>query len=179
MKQVKKIQENKNKKAKPSKIKPMRSEETNEAVKLFWIIVVVVIIFALFFLLTYLLNNKEEDKKTTEIQYSEIMVGSIWNQSGNYYVLIGYSDDENLSIIDLYLSRYTANTTEENKMGYYVVNLDSVFNKAYVADKSNIFVKEHSDIRFSGLTLLLVKDGNIDKAYEGKDSIMSYVKGLE
>ena len=183
MKQIKKIKEKQKDNAKQLKIKKVKSTETNEVIKLFQILLVVVLIFAFFVLITYLIKQSKDDDETkteTEIQYSEIMIGSIWSQGGSYYVLLGNSDDENLVTIDLYISNYIKSLTEDDEqIGYYVSNLDTIFNKGYVAEESNIFTDKHSDIRFKGLTLIFVKDGKIVEAYEGKDAILSYVKGLE
>ena len=183
MKQVKKIEEKQKNNAKKSKIKKVKTTETNEIVKLFQILFVVILIFVFFVLITHLINNKdknEEENKETEIQYSEIMVGSIWSQKGNYYVLLGNSDDEYLPTIDIYISNYIKSLTEEDEeIGYYVSNLDTIFNKGYISEESNIFTDNHSEVRFKGLTLIFVKEGKIVEAYEGSDEILNYVKGLE
>ena len=180
MKQVKKIQENQ--KNQKTKIKKVKSAENNEMVKLFQILFVVVLIFAFFVLITYLLNRSKDEEATepeVEIQYSEIMVGNIWNLGGSYYVLLGKSDDEYLPVIDIYLNNYIKSLDEDNDIKYYVANLDTIFNKGYVDSESNIFTDVHSEIRFKGLTLIFVEKGKIVRAYEGSDEILNYVKGLE
>lgn len=181
MKQTKKIQEKQLNKNKNSKIKKVNATESNEMVKLIQIFAIVAIIFGLSLLLTYYLkNDKSKDLELeTEIQYLEILVGEIWNKTGNYYVLLGSQEDTYLSAVDSYLNKYLSGLSEENKIGYHIVNLDSIFNKAFVAEQSNIYAVDHNQVRFSGLTLLYLNDGKVISAYEGLDAIMSYVKGLQ
>ena len=60
---------------------------------------------------------------------------------------------------------------------YYILNLDSVFNKKYFTDgESNLYTENPSEIRFKDATLLKVQDGKVVEAYEGKDSIITYLK---
>ena len=180
MKQIKKIQSKQKEANNKTKIKKVNVSEDNEIVKLIKIIIVVVLIFAFFVLITYLLNNKDEEEAETtiDIQYSEILVGNIWNKQGNYYVLLGKADDIFLSTVDMYMTNYI-NGLEDEEIGYYVVNLDSIFNKNYLSSESNIFADNHSDVRFKGLTLLYMQDGEVSSAYEEYDTIIEYVKGLE
>ena len=178
MKQMKKIENKKeNKKNESKKIKNVTIDEGNEVTRLFKIILILILIFAVFVGITYFVTRpKDSDtEQETEIQYQEILVGEIWNKGGEYYVLLGHEDDQYLSLYTTYLDLYG----QENEDSiYYVTNLDSVFNKKYVAEESNLYTENPSEIRFKGATLLKIKDGKVVEGYEGYDDIMTYLKEL-
>lgn len=185
MKQTKKIADNHNKKGigqtKSSKIKNVTVREDNEITRLIRIILIVIIVFAVFVGITYFVTHQGNDdtanNQETSIQYTEILVGEIWNKGGEYFVLAGREEDQYLSLYATYLDLYQQNINTDAV--YYILNLDSVFNKKYFTDgESNLYTENPSEIRFKDATLLKVHDGKVVEAYEGKDSIITYLKGI-
>lgn len=179
MKQTKKIAQNKEQKKNPSKkIKDVTVNNDNEMIKLFKITLAILAIVAVFFIVTYVVTKQKPEKKEetpTEIQYTEILVGEIWNKGGAYYVLAGKEDDQFLTLYDSYLSEYQEKNTEAS---YYLINLDNVFNRQYIAETSNLYTKNPADIRFKESTLLKINNGKVVGAYEGKDQIVAHLETL-
>lgn len=183
MKQTKKIADKQEtKQVKTKKIKNVTVNNDNEVGKLIRIILIVILVFAIFLGITYFVTNQgkkknNNDNQQTNIQYTEILVGEIWNKGGEYYVLAGKEDDQYLSLYSTYLDLYKQNINTSSI--YYVLNLDSVFNKKYFDENgSNLYTENPSEIRFKDATLLKVKDGKVLEAYEGKDSILIYLEQL-
>lgn len=178
MKQTRKIAQNKEKKEAPmKKIKDVTVNNDNEVMKLFKITIAILVIVAVFFIVTYIVTKKPEKKEETptEIQYTEILVGELWNKGGSYYVLAGAKDDQYMSLYDFYLNEYQEKNPDAN---YYLINLDNVFNKKYVSESSNLYTTNPSDIRFKESTLLRISNGKVVNAYEGKDQIVAHLETL-
>lgn len=178
MKQMKKIAQKKEAQKETKKIKDVTVNDDNEMGKLVKIILILVVIVVVFFGITYLVTREKEQTKSepeTTIQYEEILVGEIWNQNGTYFVIAGTEDDQFMSLYAYYLDLYKE---KESEVTYYTVNLDSVFNRKYVAETSNLYTSNPSEIRFSNTTLLKIKDGKVVEVYEGKESIQSHLEEL-
>lgn len=176
MKQTKKIAQKKVEKK--TKIKDVTVNENDEVVRLIKIVIALVVIVLIFFGITYLVTKKSDtkEKEETEIQYTEILVGEIWNKGGTYYVLVGYEEDSYMSMYETYLNLYKNYKDSDSK--YYLINLDNVFNRNYVAETSNLYTTNPSEVRFKNTTLLKVVDGTVTETYEGKDAITSYLEGI-
>lgn len=176
MKQTKKIAQKKVEKK--TKIKDVTVNENDEVVRLIKIVIALVVIVLIFFGITYLVTKKSDtkEKEETEIQYTEILVGEIWNKGGTYYVLVGYEEDSYMSMYETYLNLYKNYKDSDSK--YYLINLDNVFNRNYVAETSNLYTTNPSEVRFKDTTLLKVVDGTVTETYEGKDAITSYLEGI-
>ena len=149
----------------------------NEMSKLLILILVVALIFALFYVITLFAtkndnsgeNNNNEDLNST-IQYEKILAGNILSQKDSeYYVLVYFNSDEYVNLYKNYLVYYASKAT--NPVPYYQVDMDDVFNKLYISEKSNLNVSNSSDFRFSQTALLRVKDSKVISSYEGKDQI--------
>lgn len=169
MRQVNKMSKVKNKPL----VKQVKVNEDNELVKLIKITVIVLLLIIIFAGITWLIVNKKSNDSTsddTSIQYKEILVGSILNYSGDYYVLVTSSDDSDLS-------SYTTDL-DSSKVVYYKVYLDNAFNRSFLSDSANLYVSSVKDIRFKETTLLYISDGVITNAYEGFDAIDAFLGGL-
>lgn len=153
----------------------------DEFKKLTQIIIGVLLIFILFFTITYLLTKKKNDDnkpvdQETKIQYDEILVGEILNQNeSEYYVLVLKEKDHFVGLYETYLSEYKK---KEKAIRIFYSNLDSVFSKKYEAEESKLSVTNIKDIRFTGTTLLKIKDKKIVNYYETKDKIVEHLETL-
>lgn len=151
--------------------------ESNEVERFLIIVTTIVAVFLIFYIITAFVNKKVVDSVTdgTIIQYDEIIVGDMLNQSLNeYYVLATMESDAN-DLYAAYISYY------EGKAGFlktYTVDLDNVFNKSFVADISNFNFTDIANIRFKGETLLRIKNKKIVAIYEGQDPIIAQYKSL-
>ena len=110
MKQSKKFAQRKEtNKTQSKKIKDVTVNEDNEMEKLIKIILVVVIVIVVFFGITYLVTREkktEKEETPTTIQYTEILVGEIWNKGGTYFVLAFEKEDQFTSLYEYYLDLY-------------------------------------------------------------------------
>lgn len=162
----------------PKKTNSMISTD-NEMSKLIILILVVALVFALFYVITLFVTKKDsgsnstnEGEKNTEIsiQYEKILASNIFSQkSDEYYVLAYFSDDKYLDLYKNYLSYYK--TSVDGAVPYYLVDMNDVFNKSFIAEKSNLSVSNIKDIKFSQTALLRIRDNKIISAYEGNEQI--------
>jgi hypothetical protein len=136
------------------------------------IILIIVMIFGLFYLLTYYIDKKKKNNEETGtnyipyIQYNEILIGSLLNQSASdYYVLIASKEDYRSTYASL-ISSYNA----DNK--FYYAFLDNGFNRSFINDESNTNAENINDFKVNGLTLVKVSSGRIIESYEKTESIL-------
>lgn len=137
------------------------------------LLIVVLILVGFYFLTLYITENKEENTNLStnaKIQYEEIRLSSIFNQSAEeYYVLVELEED--ISVIYPYVSTLK----EASKLNVYTSNLNSVFNESYYAEDSDFSGNKPI---FNTTTLIKIKNGIIDETYEGTDIISTYVEEL-
>ena len=168
------------KKAKLSSQKKTNSmiSTDNEMSKLIILILVVALVFALFYVITLFVTKKDSGSTTNEgendtqvsIQYEKILASNIFTQKNNeYYVLVYFSDDNYLDLYKSYLSYYR--TSIEGAVPYYLVDMSDVFNKSFIAEKSNLNVSNIKELKFSQTALLRLRDNKIISTYEGNEQI--------
>lgn len=162
-----------------------RVSSNDEMSRLFKIVLIVTAIFVVFYGVTLLVTKQadektnnttnEENPKTTEIQYDNIMIGTMLNHGGTYYVLIEQADDirsaEYTSLIDTIKSADDAPTI-------YKANLTDSFNKDYLAKEENYYVENIADFRVTGTTLVKVENGKINSVFDNYDAIKNKLKEL-
>ena len=146
-------------------------EETYSIKKAIIFVIVIVAIFAAFYGITILLTESKKEKETVDkdtpyvsIQYEEIVVGNIFKQNEEeYYVLATTSTDSNAQT---YISSLKGYSDYENAIKSYTIDLDSGFNKKYLADESNF----NSGLPvFKTSTLLKIVNKQIVETYESDD----------
>ena len=120
-----------------------------------WLLAIVVI----FTLITMYVTRDKKENTNNEIQYTNIIVGSILNRGEeDYYVLALDENDLNASTYQSLVDKYNQ---KEDHLRFYYVLLSDPFNASYVSDKANLSVDSITDIRFNGSTLLHIKNGKI------------------
>ena len=139
------------------------------------IIVWLLIILLGFTLVTMYVTRDKKEKVSNEIQYTNIIVGSILNRGEeDYFVLVEKEDDTNITSYQTLIDKY--NEKEEHSR-FYIVLLSDPFNQSYVASEAKLDVKSINDIRFSETTLLHIQKGQIVSSRVG-DSIKEYLNKL-
>lgn len=137
---------------------------TNLLKLLFIILIIVLLFYALTNFITSRSTAKEESNIETEIQYDEILIGSIYNVTNDeHYVLVELEDD--------YLtlnSVVTSYKSKEDTIKIYTANLNHVMNQKYLGNESNF---ETRFPIFKETTLIKVANDNIVEYYEGIDKI--------
>lgn len=154
------------------------SVESDEYKKLLIIIAIIASVFLVFYLATVLFTKKDDsdnifknDLDASEIQYDEIIIGTMFNQnSDSYYVLLLEEDEQYKSLYDSYIT-----TIRDNKDKIYTVDLTNAFNKEYVSDKSSY---NKDNFKVKGTTLIKIEKSKITKSYEDKEKIADILYDL-
>ena len=138
-------------------------------------VIVVIIIVSLFYGLTVFLTNKKStstDAETSKsndkavIQYSEIIIGEMFDQNqSEYYVLLENKDDNNIASYENLIKTYRG---KENHLSFYTVNLNSAFNKKYISNKNNL---EKDNFKIKDTALIKIKNGDIVETYQEHNTI--------
>lgn len=160
--------------------------KNSELVKLIKIVAIVTAVMLVFYLITLVATNKadevnnenketEEQETKTAIQYDYIMIGTMLNKEGTYYVLIEEDGDNRLSEYDTLIQTAGAN---EDAPSIYKANLTDSFNKGYLSKEANYDVDNISDFRVTGTTLVKVVDGSIDEVFDTYDTIKNKLTEL-
>ena len=146
------------------------------------IIIIISVIFCLFYLITtFLVKPVEKNENTNDVSLNEneIIVSQLLNRKENeYYVLAHknslYENSGYMEVYNLYIDKYLK---EENVLSFYYINLDNAINKNYYSDKMNI-TDNIDELKLSNEVLFKIKDGKIEKTYEGKDNIIEKLSRL-
>ena len=155
----------------------INNKENFEIGNMVKIVLIIVMVFGAFYILTYYIQQNKtkndlydnSNDSVTIIQYDEILVGSILNQTEeNYYVLItNQKDYENR--YNEYISKYNNN----NKFYYSII--DNGLNSKYKSETSNLNVENIEDLKISSTTLLKINDGKIIDYYDGDSEVMQAI----
>lgn len=161
------------------------NSSNNEMIKLLKIVLIVTGIMIIFYGITLIATNKAnetkesqtEDNQTevTEIQYENIIIGSMLSYPGTYYVLIEQKDDNRLAEYD---SLITTIKSSEDAPTIYKANLTDAFNKNYLGKEANYYVDDMADFKVTGTTLVKVADGKIISVNDNHDAIKNKLNDL-
>jgi len=145
----------------------------NEMLKLLKIVLIVTGIMVIFYGIT--LENNDNQPSETQIQYENILIGSMLNNDGTYYVLIEEKDDNRLAEYDSLIATIKAS---EDAPAIYKANLTDSFNKDYLGKEHNYYVNDIADFKVTGTTLVKIKDRKIDSVSDNYDAIKNKLKEL-
>lgn len=163
-----------------------RFNENGELQRLFKIVLIVTAIFAMFYVVTIVVTNKSSEKKAelreknmevekAEIQYENIMIGTMLNFDGTYYVLISKKDESRETEYSALVDSIKAN---EDSPNIYKANLTDSFNKVYLANEENYYVSDISEFAVTGTVLVKVVDGKIDSVMDNYNDIKNKLNEL-
>lgn len=157
------------------------SNEGDEFSKLFKIILIVTAIIVVFYGVTVVVTNKadeareEANSEPVEIQYDSIMIGSMLNINGTFYVLISDDNDIRLNEYTTMIQTIKAN---DDAPTIYTADLSSAFNKTYLGDDSN-YDSDMNKFKVKGTTLVRIDDHEIQDVYDNYDEIIEKLKELD
>ena len=180
-KEVKELKEKKENIKQARKQLYYNNSDSDELSKLIKIVLAVTLIIIVFYGLTVVVTNKakeaaeEKNKQAAEIQYDSIMIGSMLNIDGSYYVLIEDEDDIRLSEYTTLIQTIKAN---DDAPTIYTADLSSSFNKGYLGDKSN-YDSNMENFKVTGTVLVRVSDHKISKVYDTYDTITKKLEELD
>lgn len=160
------------------------NDSTDEMSKLLKIILIVTGIMIIFYGLTTLITKKVNAVKTAKlgkssvkasIQYDSVIIGSMLNMDGHYFVLIEKENDDNSSEYDTLLKSIEAN---DEALKVYTADLSSSFNKKYL-DKENNYDSDLSKFKVKDTTLVEIEDHKIKDTFDNYDSIKGKLDELK
>lgn len=157
------------------------NSESSELSKLIKIVLIVTVIMIVFYGVTAVVTEKakeateEQNKQAVEIQYDNIMIGSMLNIDGSYYVLIENPDDIRLSEYSTLLQTIKAN---DDAPTIYTADLSSGFNSDYLSDKSN-YDSDMEKFKVTDTTLVRIRDHKIVDVYDSYDKIVKKLDELD
>lgn len=160
------------------------NDSTDEMSKLLKIVLVVTGIMIIFYGITTFVTKKVNAVKTAKlgkstekvtIQYDSIVIGSMLNMDGHYFVLIEKEDDDKSSEYDTLLKSIEAND-EAPKV--YTADLSSSFNKMYL-NKENNFDSDLTKFKVKDTTLVEVENNKIKNTFDNYDSIKGKLDELK
>ncbi len=142
------------------------SSSSSELRQLITLVVVIVVILFLVYVISSLLKGKDYSSifdnslDVSEIQYDEILVGTMLKQGEEeYYVLVLDDEDPYKSILESYFSNYI-------KLEYtnrvYKVDLGNIFNKTAKSEEASY----SGSLKFKGTVLVKVANGEIVETIE-------------
>ena len=178
---VEKVEKAENIKQARKQIYYTNNSSSDELSKLIKIILIVTAIIVVFYGVTVVVTNKakeaaeEKNKQDVEIQYDSIMIGSMLNIDGSYYVLIEDQDDIRLSEYTTLIQTIKAN---DDAPKIYTADLSSSFNKGYLGDKSN-YDSNIENFKVTGTTLVKVSNHKITDVYDNHDKIVKKLDELD
>lgn len=148
------------------------SEEVNMVKNLIIILIVVALfIIGFYFITDKVVKNKQVEQPKVEINYDNITVGTILNRPYDEYLVLLYNSLESEAT---YYGTLLANYSKDEKL--YFVDLSLKTNEKYVGEKSSGKFNDVNDAKFSGPTLLVVKNGKVEKFLETKEEIKDVLK---
>ena len=180
-KEVKELKEKKENIKQARKQLYYNNSDSDELSKLIKIVLAVTLIIIVFYVVTVVVTNKakeaaeEKNKQAVEIQYDSIMIGSMLNIDGSYYVLIENDDDIRLSEYTTLIQTIKAN---DDAPTIYTADLSSTFNKSYLGEKSN-YESNMENFKVTGTVLVRVSNHKISNVYDNYDEIIKKLEELD
>ncbi len=180
-KEVKELKEKKENIKQARKQLYYNNSDSDELSKLIKIVLAVTLIIIVFYGVTVVVTNKakeaaeEKNKQAVEIQYDSIMIGSMLNIDGSYYVLIENDDDIRLSEYTTLIQTIKAN---DDAPTIYTADLSSTFNKSYLGEKSN-YDSNMENFKVTGTVLVRVSNHKISNVYDNYDAIIKKLEELD
>ena len=156
-------------------------DELSKLVKIVLLVTAIIIVF--YFITTFVTRKanaintvkkiKTNDK--AEIQYENLIIGSMLKIDGKFYVLIEKDGDEKLTEYETSIQTIKAND-EAPKI--YTANLTDSFNKIYLSEESN-YDSDLTKFKVSGTTLVKISDHKIEKTYDKYEDIKGELEKLQ
>lgn len=145
------------------------SSDYEEIVKMGKILAGIVVVLGLLYLLFGIVSGEiklRKEEKVVEIQYQEILAGSIPHLTNSEYYVLLY--DFNNDSINRYIQFSSAQYGS-----FFKVDLNKGFNESYIAkDAKEKNVKDLNNLKVLNPTLIKVADKKIESVFETEEAIM-------
>ena len=158
-----------------------KTTDGEEISKLIKIILIVTAVMVVFYGITVVVTKKasevsqEQNSEKTEIQYDNIVIGSMLKIDGSFYVLIEDEDDQRLSEYETLKQTIAANPDAPT---IYIAHLSDGFNSKYLGEESN-YSSDMMKFKVTGTTLVKIDNHKITETYDSYDEINKKMNELE
>lgn len=158
-----------------------KTTDGEEISKLIKIILIVTAVMVVFYGITVVVTKKasevsqEQNSAKTEIQYDNIVIGSMLKIDGSFYVLIEDEDDQRLSEYETLKQTIAANPDAPT---IYIAHLSDGFNSKYLGEESN-YSSDMTKFKVTGTTLVKIDNHKITETYDSYDEINKKMNELE
>lgn len=158
-----------------------KTTDGEEISKLIKIILIVTAVMVVFYGITVVVTKKasevsqEQNSEKTEIQYDNIVIGSMLKIDGSFYVLIEDEDDRRLSEYETLKQTIAANPDAPT---IYIAHLSDGFNSKYLGEESN-YSSDMTKFKVTGTTLVKIDNHKITETYDSYDEINKKMNELE
>lgn len=138
------------------------------------VLVISYLLIGIFFTKTIKFGKDKEEKPTVNIDKSTILLGNIFNQKEDEYLVIIYDiNDKDNTSLENWITYYKG----KNTATIYKVDSKNKMNGKYIVEKdSNREAKELSELKVIAPTIIKVKDKAIVEYYEGEEEVKSMLK---
>lgn len=166
------------KKSQNKKIDSIKSSYQSEVGKIIkCLLIVLLILIAMYFITKLILKNSTDTSyvknEKTSIQYSEILLGTVFDKKDSEYLVLFYNaDDENDSTYTTLMSDYEA---KDERLPIYYVNLGNKMNKSCISTDSNESATNANELRINDSTLIKFSNNKISDYLIGEEEISNYL----
>jgi len=161
-----------------NKIKDKKVQSETEIVVKKFIVLVVVMIVAV--VAVYFLSKMLVDKRNTlpadesvagVIDYDIASVGTLFNRPYDEYYVMIYDSEEAEAVY--YSSLITKYQSKKDALKIYFCDLGNSLNSEYKStdETTKVNTTDLSELKFGKVTLLKIKNGKVNKAYEDLENI--------
>ena len=109
--------------------------------------------------------------KVTEISYSDILIGEVFNRNESDYLVLFDEFDSNT--YDVYVRGLAEQYESKN---IYYVDMSLSPNKNYKSEEVNTNPKNVNDLKINEITLMRVLNGKVTEYITGSENIANYLK---
>lgn len=158
-----------------------KTTDGEEISKLIKIILIVTAVMVVFYGITVVVTKKasevsqEQNSEKTEIQYDNIVIGSMLKIDGSFYVLIEDEDDQRLSEYETLKQTIASNPDAPT---IYIAYLSDGFNSKYLGEESN-YSSDMTKFKVTGTTLVKIDNHKITETYDSYNEINKKMNELE
>lgn len=158
-----------------------KTTDGEEFKKLIKIILIVTVIMIVFYGVTVVVTQKasevaqEKSSEKAEIQYDNIVIGSMLKIDGSFYVLIEDKNDQRVSEYETLKQTIAANVDAPT---IYIADLSDGFNSSFLGTKSN-YSSDMTKFKVKGTTLVKIDNHKITETYDSYDKISKKLSDLE
>lgn len=153
-------------------------KETNETKNTIITIIVVVSFIALIYLgalglekLGVFEAGYTKPTTTTELSYTNILIGETFNRTESEYLVLFDTFDNNTN--DVYVEYLTEQYTA---MHVYKVDMSILPNSNFASESENKSASNSNELKINGITLIKIKNGRISDYITGSENISEYLK---